>query len=80
MIADDFKRKGGRRGGNSRVFLKTPGGEHHPSGKCTMPLDHGTVLAIDTAGGGGWAASDERDPQAMDRDTLEGLQAGGFGE
>jgi len=58
--------------GSSAVVIED-GRERLLPGKCTITLPEGTVVAIRTAGGGGWGAPEERAAHQERRDTREDL-------
>ena len=58
--------------GSSAVVIHD-GTERRLPAKCTVTLPKGAVVAIRTAGGGGWGASDQREADRERHDSLEGL-------
>ena len=62
--------------GSSAVVIEG-GRERLLPGKCTITLPEGTVVAIRTAGGGGWGAPQERAARLERRDTRDDLPPDG---
>ena len=62
--------------GSSAVVIEN-GRERLLPGKCTITLPGGTVVAIRTAGGGGWGAPEERAAHLERRDTRDDLRTDG---
>ncbi|MFD2173994.1 hydantoinase B/oxoprolinase family protein [Rhodobacter lacus] len=46
--------EGGAPGGNSRILLCDGAGEHALAGKSTTAVKAGSIISMETAGGGGW--------------------------
>ena len=65
--------------GSSAVVIEE-GRERLLPGKCTITLPGETVVAIRTAGGGGWGPPEERAAHLERRDIREDLLPGGTGE
>jgi len=52
---------GGEPGSPGLATLTTPQGSRQLPGKCSLPVKAGSVLRIETPGGGGWGASGRKD-------------------
>jgi N-methylhydantoinase B len=66
--------EGGLPGGVGRCYLETPAGEKlKMPGKYTKELPAGTVITLETAGGGGYGPVKERTQEAISHDGEEGL-------
>ena len=65
---------GGQPGGCSRCVVQPPGGEPAlvPS-KATIRVERGTIVTLETAGGGGWGPAPERPREEVARDVREGV-------
>lgn len=71
---------GGQPGSMSRVVIRSAGRDEELPGKCTIALAAGTVIAVETAGGGGWGDSGQRAAGDIERDRLDGLCAGNWAD
>jgi len=67
---------GGGSGGLSRVVARRGQNEELLPGKCTVALPVGTVVSVETAGGGGWGNPAERLAADSDCDRRDGLLPG----
>ena len=63
---------GGPARGSAAVVIQD-GTERRLPAKCTVTLPRGAVVAIRTAGGGGWGAPEQRADDRVRHDTREGL-------
>ncbi|WP_346891079.1 hydantoinase B/oxoprolinase family protein [uncultured Roseibium sp.] len=54
----DFRTRGifGEAAANSRIVVRDKDGEHALAGKSTTLVKAGSVVIMETAGGGGWGA------------------------
>jgi N-methylhydantoinase B len=66
--------EGGGEAKGSRVVVEDLKGLRELPGKSTTNLPRGTMLIIETAGGGGWGISGRRAPAARDEDERNQLQ------
>lgn len=69
---------GGQPGRPARVSVRIPGSEgrsqsHLPSGNFYGALKKGSLVVLESAGGGGWGSPLERDPEAVRVDVREGF-------
>jgi len=66
--------QGGQPGGCSDLWIETPSGQKEmlPS-KVTRPVESGTRIVLQTAGGGGYGDPFERDPEMVRLDVIEGF-------
>jgi N-methylhydantoinase B len=61
---------GGQRGGAAAITILGPDGNRIPApSKVTLQLEPGSVVVIETSGGGGFGDVDERDPDARSADV-----------
>jgi len=65
---------GGGEAQGSRVVVEDAAGRRELPGKSTTDLPRGTVLVVETAGGGGWGSPVRRRPAARDDDVRNQLQ------
>jgi N-methylhydantoinase B len=63
---------GGRAGRRAEYVLVRDGAETRLGSKCTLELVPGDVISVRTCGGGGYGPPEERDPERVLRDVLEG--------
>jgi N-methylhydantoinase B len=64
---------GGEPGATTSASIRRGGEEIAPPAKCEyFPLSKGDVETVRTAGGGGFGAPSERDPERVRRDVIEG--------
>jgi N-methylhydantoinase B len=63
---------GGMPGSKSQYVLLSEGQEKVVSSKCTVELKPGEGISYRTSGGGGYGPPNERDPQLVLRDVLDG--------
>lgn len=67
--------RGGGSGGLSRLVVRKDDKVELLAGKCTVALPAGTVITVETAGGGGWGDATQRPQVDIERDEREGLQS-----
>jgi N-methylhydantoinase B len=63
---------GGRAGRIAEYFHIRDGAERRLSSKTTLDLEPGDVISVRTCGGGGYGPPEEREPERVLRDVLEG--------
>ena len=65
---------GGKPGETAKCFLEeSGGGKRRLPGKFTGELPAGSVITLETAGGGGYGPAEARAPEAVEQDLAEGL-------
>jgi N-methylhydantoinase B len=63
---------GGRSGKIAEYVLIRDGSETRRGSKCTVELVPGDVISVRSCGGGGYGPPEQRDPERVLRDVLEG--------
>jgi N-methylhydantoinase B len=70
-------RAGGKAGAKGKLSLEGPTGITEVPGKCTLRVNPGETLIVETPGGGGYGDPAARTAEALSRDIDDGFVTGG---